>query len=613
VAAGVATAVVVLCLTRLHRLPVTALVVGAVVAIGSVEVYRRFSLRPLTRRTGAVVEALIALLLFLCIPDLVIFKPAQTPFLTAYSHLAIAGQENYLLGPANELIHGGTMLVNTVSQYGVGSIYFLAGWFHLAPIGYGTVGFLDGILTALTFVAGYCLLRLVGVSRLLASTAMALGVISLIYNRTFPVGALAEHGPLRFGLPLAVLLAVAFGLRFPRRAAAARWGLLLIVAVASIWSIEAFAYTVFTLACMAAVTGASLPTELRLRWLRRWALAAAGAVLVAQVVLALATLAVTSRFPDWGQYLAYFNNFIFGDLANVSYPFARWSPGLAVGALYLSSAIGTTLVVTRLPSVLARESQTMVAIAGTTAYGISLYSYFDNRSSTYLLLYVALPALLTGVLWLSLLLRLSRRAMPAVGPRVLAFALTIGIVVLAAAWSPTAERFSDSALASIVPGGRSLRSALHRLWHPPALDPRAPEGQRLLARYMPGQDRSLVLALDSGDLETEILIRSQRGNLLPIGDSVEESLVPTAREPILRSAIARLHAGDRLLINQTARNYLNTVRSRPSYDPLAAPHPNLVAGLEEWVLSEIARRFKVRTLYDDRRGLIVAQLEPRLG
>ncbi len=36
------------------------------------------------------------------------------------------------------------MLVDTASQYGVGGIYLLAGWFNLVPIGYGTLGFLSG-------------------------------------------------------------------------------------------------------------------------------------------------------------------------------------------------------------------------------------------------------------------------------------------------------------------------------------------------------------------------------------------------------------------------------------------------------------------------------------
>ncbi len=60
----------------------------------------------------------------------------------------IANQQDYLLGSANQLLGGGALLVNVpVSQYGVGLIYFLDGWFHLVPIGYGTLGLLDSILT----------------------------------------------------------------------------------------------------------------------------------------------------------------------------------------------------------------------------------------------------------------------------------------------------------------------------------------------------------------------------------------------------------------------------------------------------------------------------------
>ena len=68
---------------------------------------------------------------------------------------------------------------------------------------------------------------------------------------------------------------------------------------------------------------------------------------------------------------------------------------------------------------------TLVALAGTTAYAIALLSYTDNRSSTYLLPYVALPLLIAGALWLALLLR--ARASHACGPRRggLAFALAV--------------------------------------------------------------------------------------------------------------------------------------------------------------------------------------------
>ena len=51
---------------------------------------------------------------------------------------------------------------------------------------------------------------------------------------------------------------------------------------------------------------------------------------------------------------------------------------------------------------------------GATAYAIALLSYTDNRSSTYLLLYVALPLLMAGALWLALLLRAPELALPRV-------------------------------------------------------------------------------------------------------------------------------------------------------------------------------------------------------
>lgn len=600
-----------LCLTTIPLLSLAALIAGALLVAGVALLRGGVSLPALSGPSAALLEVIVAVVLFLAVLNLAIFKPAANPFLTHLNALVIEGQENYLLGPANQLLHGGTMLVNTVSQYGVGSIYFLAGWFHLAPIGYGTLGFLDGLLTGLVYVASYLLLRLVGVSRLLACGAIALGVIALVYHLTYPVGALAEHGPLRFGLPLAGILAVAIGRRFPTRARAAGWAILAVVALASIWSLEAFAYTVFTVAAMGAVRVAMLERGTRRSWLLGHAVRAAAVVVGAQLILAAATLAGTGHWPDWPQYFSYFRAFVSGSVAQLTYGFARWSPGLAVGALYMASVIALVLVVWRARSYLHRQASAFIVVAGTTAYGIALFSYFDNRSATYLLLYVALPALLTGVLWLSVLLRLSGDSRPALASGLLAGALSVAVLLVAAAWAPISGRFSDSALGHLLPGGPSLSAALTRLWHPPALDPRTPEGQRLLARYMPNQQRSLLVLPGAADLGVEILIRSQRGSVLPMGDPIEDSIVPSARLVDLRSAIDALRPGQRLLMNRAAQAYLAMLRTHPGFDPLATPNPELVPALDQWVLGELVRRFRLRTVATDRLGFIVAQLERR--
>lgn len=600
----------VLSVTVLSRLSAVALVVGALALVVCVALYRRVQLPALSGASAIAMEFVIAVVLVLAIPDLNIFKPAATAALTHFNDVVIEGQENFLLGPANQLLAGGTMLVNTFSQYGVASIYFLAGWFHVAPIGYGTLGFLDGVLTALLYLAGYVVLRLAGVSKLLAAASLGLAVIALLYNLTYPVGALAEHGPVRFGLPMIALAAVAAGVRFPRWTRSGWWTAIALLAVASLWSIEAFAYTAFTLAAMACVNAFRLPAGSRIRWLRGQAVAGVLAVAAVQAAFALATVLAVGQLPDWGEYFAYFKAFLSGSVAYLTYGFARWSPGLAVAAVYLASAISIPLIIWRAPAFFRARAGLLITVAGTTSYGIALFSYFDNRSATYLVLYVALPALLTATLWLALGLQEARTRSPWMGRGLLTGALSLAVIVLAAAWSPIGGRLSDSALAYVVPGGPSLSGALHRLWHPPPLNPLAGEGQRLLARYMPGQPRSLVFTIGVPDLGTEILIRSRRGNRLPLGDPVEDSILPASRLPAIQKAIDTLHPGERLLLNPTAESYVRSFRAHHLSNPLRTVYPEGGTAIEEWALQGIAGRFRLRTVAVDGRGFIVAELAP---
>ncbi len=87
----------------------------------------------------------------------------------------------------------------------------------------------------------------------------------------------------------------------------------------------------------------------RLRWLARKAVLVVAACVVAHLLFALATLAAAGQLPDWGQYIAYLRAFLFERLGDLNYDFARWSPGLAVGATYLASAAGIVLALQRLP------------------------------------------------------------------------------------------------------------------------------------------------------------------------------------------------------------------------------------------------------------------------
>ena len=93
-----------------------------------------------------------------------------------------------------------------------------------------------------------------------------------------------------------------------------------------------------------------------------------------------------------------------GSAGSITYGFANWSPGLAVDGAALLSAAALVLLARRRAQLTRGNPARWVALVGSTAYAIAILSYTDNRSSTYLLLYVALPLLIAGTLWLSLIL-----------------------------------------------------------------------------------------------------------------------------------------------------------------------------------------------------------------
>ena len=203
--------------------------------------------RPIWRRSAS---------LLLLVPDLVIFRPEE-----AAGDLAVALEtgiiqfhHNFLLGPANEVLDGRAMLVGTASQYGVSSIYLLAAWFQVAPIGYGTLGLLTGALTALWFGAGYGVLRLAGTSRLAVRRGVRrrgrrAGVQPLLSGRlAAPVGAAALRDADAARARARSRASGSRAVRVPPRSRRPRSS-----GSRSVWSLEAFAYTTFVFAVVASV------------------------------------------------------------------------------------------------------------------------------------------------------------------------------------------------------------------------------------------------------------------------------------------------------------------------------------------------------------------------
>ena len=334
-----------------HPVP---LLIGGVAMIAVLAIAVR-SPRPHVRladvrlRLGA--EALFAVLLLLAIvPAVVIDQRPGIPNLF-FPPGIVQYHHDFLLGPANQLLRGGgALMVNVpISQYGVGPIYLLDAYFHLLPIGYGTYGLLDGILTFLFYLGGYGLLRAAGVRRLLAMGGMSVAVGILVLGLRYPIGELPQQGPLRFGLPLAIVLGLTCARRWPASARLARGAAFVALGLSAIWSLEAFAYAVVTLAAMLAVETLLLPAHDRRRWLGRQALASLGACVAAHVVLAGWTLAATGHLPNWGEYGTYIREFLIGggNATNDVYGFERWPPGFAVASATLAAAVALPIVFAR--------------------------------------------------------------------------------------------------------------------------------------------------------------------------------------------------------------------------------------------------------------------------
>ena len=150
----------------------------------------------------------------------------------------------------------------------------------------------------------------------------------------------------------------------------------------------------------------------------------------------------------------------------------------------------------------------MLAVSGMTAWGIALFSYLVNRSGEHIIPYVSLPAVALGALWLSLVRRPSTGVAARGRRAALGGALFLATLLVAVAWPLVGERYSQSALAHVVPGGDSPAVALDRLRDRPRVRAGAVEGEELLERYMPDEDRSIVLT--DNDLSIDILLRAER-------------------------------------------------------------------------------------------------------
>lgn len=483
-------------------------------------------LRPLSlpRPLRLAIDALACLLIAAVV--------VQLPELGTYT-ANIVHHQGFFLGPANDVLHGHAMLNEAWSQYGVGLLDALGIFFEAVPIGFGTMSLLTIALTVAQMVCVYAIVRLAGAGLVLGLAIIAVAIAANLFYTLEAYFAFPSAGPLRFGLPYLIVLFAVAGLRFPRLLTATRAGTLLVLAIAAAWSFETLVYSAATYAALTLVGTIAAGTEVLPRLLRRLALGAA-ACLAGVIALTLITLILQGQ-SDWGPYFEYLRAYSAGELSSLPIEFFSAGP-LMAAAIFLSAASLLWLALNR-PRQLSPPLS--AALTGFTGLALATFTYYLGRSHPNNLLVLLTPVVAFGGLWLQALANARLAHWRLVGAAAISLALAM---VAVASWPSVTAKRGTTALARVADG--SLRAAYQAMANNPPLDPRAPLGVEMLARYLPPGAPALVLS--EPDLSTEVLMRADRRNLLPISHAPEDVLIDSSFARV-RAAAEKVPAGSVML------------------------------------------------------------------
>jgi hypothetical protein len=488
----------------------------------------------------------------------------------------LASNQNYFLGPALDVLHGHPMLVSTFSQYGVGMIDALAAVFLVVPIGYGTFTILLAALTVLFFAVFYVVLRWSTRSVLVAALGLMTVVVLDIFGQVDFYAFFPSTGVLRFGLPWLVIACALAAVANPRHEQLFDGLLLAVVAVASVWSGEAAAYclgTAIALACLSAATAdASARERLRTGALRIALLIAVSASSV--LAFTLVSRAATGVWPDWGGYLEYIHLYTIGDFGDL--PIRSWSPGLAIGGVYLISAIAIVLLAMTRAELVRERIVAFRAATGLTALGTLVYTYFLGRSHPNNVVHVSPPAVALLFVWFDIVRcsLSSRQAVAIAGAAVVFFAA----LVLAGERRSIETKYSSTALAAVLGSSAPLGSQLAALSHNPVVEPATTRVVTFVKSLRRGYTSLTVLL--GPFIETEVMLRLDTGNTITSSNPIQEA--------ISRRSDSRIAAA---------------VRSLPPDGVVVINETEHVLALQEYAFSLLQRRFTLRQIAAGGSGL----------
>jgi len=485
--------------------------------------------------------------------DLAVLGVAAALVFDPHLHFDI-GHHNWFLGPAHQILLGSTMLADVACSYGVLSIYVLAGLLAASPvpISYLSLASIVLGLVIAQYATFYALLRHLRVSWAHAGGALGAVFVANFIGLDGAVSAYPSLGPMRFGLPYLLLIGVALRGRRPEWTRSTWICESLVVAAASLWSLETLVFALPTylaiLLLEALLAARDAPLASR-RWLATTGLrlgATACAIIATHAAFAGLVQARVGAWPDWPSYFALVGVYTPAGRGILLHPVPALGPWVALMFVYAASALACVFATPRARGHGSRAA--LVLVFGATALGVAQFSVYVGMSSPYRLASVVMPAIFVGAYWVDRLAR-SSTVGRATG-RATAFAayLAAGLIVLhfEVQLRDWIAHDSPSSLGSGRIGRKSFGCADFPscLWSPPAVAPMTHDAELLIEKYLePGQNVAVILDNHS---TTEVLLRSGRRNPVPTNAPLQDGLARRNADRIAK-APHRLAVGDILL------------------------------------------------------------------
>ncbi|MDQ6835029.1 MAG: hypothetical protein M3016_02475, partial [Actinomycetota bacterium] len=369
---------------------------------------------------------------------------------------------------------------------------------------------------------------------------------------------------------------------------------LVVVGVSAAWSGESGVYCLGTACAIACLDAAVLESGPAARY--RAAVLSVTRLLAASLcgvlVFTCLTRASTGVWPHWGSYFEFIRLYTTGGLGELS--ISAWSPGLALGALYVASAVTLLAVLLTRPDLVRERPAAFRAIVGLTAMGSLVFTYFLGRAAPNNLLHVSPPAVALVFVWAGIAdaTLIGRRT----AAMALAAAMFLGGLAVATERGNLAAKYPQTALAALLGRPPGFATEVRSLWANPVVDPEAAHVARFISSL--GRRRAALVVLLNPSVESEALLRLGRGNAVGTSNPCQESLSVQGPSRVASGA-ASLSTGTVLVTS-----------SAPADAQRLLP-------VEQYTLALIRSRFRLRRISVDGRGLeafvLAAQMRRAAG